>query len=193
MYWPPISSLLFALLNPIVSEHTVIIDYSQFLRKCECSIPATLQGDAVIAVCGALWRPFWHSETWKQKSKKSLPPVIIFVAMLLRVRHGHLPSLCLHKGTSLGLVGIDRSLFPTNIYISGCAEITAPTTVLTCVGVMLPSPWSQTESLVLGILWVYVGLWASVSKGLGSDTHVDFISHRLSRILLFLDVLKIPS
>lgn len=54
MYWPPISSLLFALLNPIVSEHTVII----VLGKHECSVLATLQGDAVIAVGGALWSPF---------------------------------------------------------------------------------------------------------------------------------------
>lgn len=51
MYWPPISSLLIALLNPIVSEHTVIMDYSQFLRKHECSVPATLPGDVVM-----LWR-----------------------------------------------------------------------------------------------------------------------------------------
>ena len=73
--------------------------------------------------------------------------------------------------------GGNRSHSPTNIYNSGCTEITAPATILTCVGIMLPSPWSQTGSLVLGILWVYVGLWASESKGLGSDTHIDFISH----------------
>lgn len=83
MYWPPISSLLFALLNPIVLEHTVIIEYSRFLRKHECSVLATIQGDAVIAVGGALWGTFWHVETWKQKSKKPLLSVIIPVAMLL--------------------------------------------------------------------------------------------------------------
>lgn len=151
MYWPPISSLLFALLNPIVSEHSVIIGYSPFLRKCECSVRATLQGDAVIAVGSALWRPLWHSETWKQKSKKPLPPVIIFVAMLLRVRHDYLSSLCLHKGVSLGLVGIEHTL-RAKICISGSAKITAPTTILTCVRIMLPSSWSQVGSLVLGIL-----------------------------------------
>ena len=154
-YWPSISSLLFALLNPIVSEHSVIIDYSPFLRKCECSIPATLQG---VAVGGALWRPFWHSETWKQKSKKPLPPVIIFVVMLLRVRHEYLSSLCLHKGVSLGLVGIEHALH-AKICISGSAKITAPTTILTCVRIMLPFSWSQRGSLVLGILWVWV--WVS--------------------------------
>ena len=150
MYWHPISSLWFALLNPIVSEHSVIIDYSPFLRKRECSIPATLQGDAVIAVGSALWRPFWHSESWKQKSKKPLPPVIIFVAVLLRVRHDYLSSLCRHKGVFLGLVGIEHT-FHAKICISGSVKITAPTTMLTCVRIMLPTFWSQIGSSVLGI------------------------------------------
>lgn len=94
MYWLLISSLLFALLNRIVSEHTVIIDYSRFLRKHECSVLATLQRDAVIAVGGALWGTFWHAETWEQTSKKPLPSVIIPVATLLRVRHVYLLFFC---------------------------------------------------------------------------------------------------
>lgn len=70
MYWPPISSLLIALLNPIVSEHTVIMDYSQFLRKHECSVPATLPRD-VVMLWRYPWGPFWHAETWKQKIKET--------------------------------------------------------------------------------------------------------------------------
>ena len=166
MYWPPILSLLFALLNPIVSEHTVIIDYSQFLIQRECSVQATLQRDVVIAVGGTLWRPFWHTETWKQKSKKPLPPVITFVAMFLGTSHVHLPSPSLHKGTSLGLVGIDCTLC-TKIHIGACAKHTAPTTISISVRIVWPAPWLQVGSLMLLMLWPYVGLCASEPKGTG--------------------------
>lgn len=48
----------------------------------------------------------------------------------------HPASLSLHKDASLGLVGIDRTLH-TKIYVSGCAKITAPTTLLTYVRICL--------------------------------------------------------
>lgn len=47
-----------------------------------------------------------------KKSKKPLPSLIIFVAVLFSVRHVHLPSLSLYRGTSLGLVGIDLFSMP---------------------------------------------------------------------------------
>lgn len=137
---------------------------------------------------GTRWGPFWHAETWKQKNRRPLPPVVS-VAMLLRVRHVPLPSP-LHKGTSLCLVGIDHT-FHTEIH-QWCVKHRAPNLDFWKGHVALSLSSGRVFDAghplgICGSLCCRVqGSWVQILK------LISFLT-LLLRILLFCKVLEITS